>query len=186
MKKVILILLTILTYSACAQAQIIETDSKMRTVIKEPEKPKSPRFTYYTAKIGGGAFNYDDRGQFSPCGNIELGVMRQLNDHGLYFGGEIGGILSTLYNGIKGDDETGFIFRIGPTLGLIKPVKENLEFDGHIGVKYAYYKSCPTSYCIAELGGGVWYKKYFAGVELQEYFSDNSNFGILLNFGIRF
>lgn len=186
MKKVILLLLTILSYSACTQAQIIETDSKMRTVIKEPEKPKSPRFTYFTAKIGGGAFLAGT--SFGPCGNIELGIKHQLNDHGLYIGGEIGGILSSMEsNDVLHDHTTGFMLRIGPTLGLIKPIKENLNFDGHIGIGYGYCDATCIHYFNAELGGGVWYKKYFIGLAVQDYSSsDYNDLGILLNLGIRF
>ncbi len=187
MKKVILLLLTILSYSACTQAQIIETDSKMRTVIQEPEKPKSPRFTYFTAKVGGGLFS-DGYGESTcPSANIELGVMRKLNDRGLYFGGKIGGLILSVYDpAIDHVENDSFIFRIGPTLGLIKPLKDNLDFDGHIGIAYGYSHSITTSYFNAELGAGVWYNKYFVGIEFQEYLYDSSQYGILLNLGIRF
>lgn len=209
MKKVILILLTILISSTFAQAQIIETDSKIRTVIKEPEKPKAPRFTYYTAKIGGGMFkdkkaDLEKDPQFKGCANIELGIIHQLNDYGLYVGGEIGGIITELYKD-KDDDNwmtdkttTGVELHIGPTIGIIKPIKVNLEFDGHVGTGYGYC-SIPdaTSFFQSEIGAGVWYKRYFAGVEAQGYFKkgdrmpdgnvyENNDYAILLNFGIRF
>ena len=180
MKKVILLLLTILSYSACTQAQIIETDSKMRTVIQEPEKPKSPRFTYFTAKVGGGALT-DGDGGICPSANIELGVMCQLNDHGLYLGGEIGGTIIGISN--KTENVDSFIFSIGPTLGIMKPIKENLNFDGHRGIGWR------PAYWTAELGGGVWYKNYFAGIEIKENLDVDYNFnvfGVLLNLGIRF
>lgn len=144
-----------------AGAQKVVSRSRIAFEVKEPKEKVHYPLNFFV-KVGGGVNIYHAPDWFSdeinPIGafNVALGLQKQLNKYGLYFGAQLGISNSeALVSKYKYWYESGYYYYDycvleehcaegkgvamiygGFLFGIKKPLNSTLSFDGHIGGSY--------------------------------------------------
>lgn len=189
MKKVITILLLAILGAGAAAAQIVRSESRSYTVIKED---KIIRPHNWFVKAGGGVMASE--GESFGKYNVAAGYQKQFSAAGFYWGAQLG-LTSIVY---KGYEPYGRTFKntapaifAGPVIGVKRSLGTNTCLDPHIGVGYA--RAFPSdddgedrNHVIWELGLGIWYKRFLVELEYQGSYGSLVDHGVLLNVGFKF
>lgn len=184
MKKILLATVVAIFSVGSVYAQKVESKSRSITVLEEKKEPK-PTVSNWFIKAGGGVL-MDDESSVHANYNVALGYQRQFMDNGLYWGAQVGSSPLVKYDYIS----TCASIYLGPTLGIKRPIGQNTQFDGHIGVAYQHAFASDDgddgNRALWEVGLGFWYKRFLIELEYQGSTPDILNNGILLNIGLRF
>ena len=197
MKRIITLLLLLAVGAGVAPAQIVRSQSRSITVVKE-EKPKVVYDHNWFVKAGGGIMvdDGDGKNEGGTHGkyDIKAGYQQQFSRVGFYWGAQAG-LNSFCYDG---RDSSGFwgtqsgpaIF-LGPTIGIKRSLGINTTFDAHIGAGYAHLFAShddgdDANRVVWELGLGIWYKRFLFEVEYQGSYGYVMDNGVLFNIGFKF
>lgn len=190
MKKIITLLLLLAVCAGVASAQIVRSESRSITVVKE-EKPRVVYDHNWFVKVGGGImiddWGRDKHGKYS----VLAGYQQQFSRVGFYWGAQAG--LNSFCAEGKYDVSSAPAIFLGPTIGIKRSLGINTTFDAHIGAGYAHSFDSngeedvyAANKVVWELGFGIWYKRFLFEVEYQgstEAVMDNA---VLLNVGFKF
>ncbi len=189
MKKILLFLLILAVAAPLVSAQKVTSDSRVIIIEREQKvKTKLNIENCWLIKLGGG-ININSNCDDNSVGtyNVALGYNHILNNHGLYIGGQLGANINTW------EERSNNSLYLGPVVGLKKIIGTNQMLDFHFGINgnyvcNAYDMEIHDASISAELGAGLWYKRFL--FELQ-YRAQNLHGGdithqLVINVGFRF
>lgn len=190
MKKVITILLLAILGAGAAAAQIVRSESRSYTVIKE-DKIIRPHNWFVKAGVGVMGSNGAAYGK----SNVAAGYQKQFSANGLYWGAQLG-LTFIVYDGSNeyrpdGIEDSAPAIFAGSMIGIKRSLGTNTCFDPHIGVGYAraFASDDDGDDChrvIWEIGLGLWYKRFLVELEYQGSYGFLVDNGVLLNIGFKF
>ena len=197
MKKILLATVVAIFSVGSVYAQKVESKSRSIMVLEEKKESK-PTVSNWFIKAGGGVLMGDDSSVHANY-NVALGYQHQFMDNGLYWGAQVGSSLVEYdgsYTSLWGRSSSRFLstcasIYLGPTLGIKRPIGQNTQFDGHIGISYQHAFASDDdgddgNRALWEVGLGFWYKRFLIELEYQGSTPYILNNGILLNIVLRF
>ena len=189
MKKIITLLLLFAVCTGVASAQIVRSQSRSITVVKE-EKPKVVYDHNWFVKAGGGIMIDNRGGDKHGRYSVLAGYQQQFSRAGFYWGAQAGLISITYSDDNYWDSDLHDVpgIFVGPTFGIKRSLGTYITFDPHIGVGYArgFTAEADANKFAWEVGVGIWYKRFLFELEYQGATGDAMVNGALLNIGFKF